>query len=68
MNEQRYSISKEQERVKYLNVVSAIPGVFAECTAMHYRVYKIINLMKGGSRKKGSRKNTVSSPSSTTLY
>lgn len=36
--------------------ISAIPGIFAECTAIHYRIFKIINLMKGGSRRKGPGK------------
>lgn len=49
-------ILQGRETVKYLNVVSAIPGIFAECTAMRYRVCKIINLMKGGSRKKRPEK------------
>lgn len=39
--------------------ISAIPGIFAECTAMHYRIFKKINLMKGGSRKKEQEKYTA---------
>lgn len=39
------------EKEKYLNVASSIPGIFAECKAKHYRVYKVINLLKGVSKK-----------------